>query len=173
MRICCLTMCPGNFPARARSTNYKPRHSRLPIYTLRLPGTWLYIVNDTSLISPIQRQVRKISFVPITLKMHSGLMNLGHATSQLISKDALDDDGALFGTPHLFHPTLNPGKQLDILNRKSVQIVASSLDKFAEKGSSKISLFDWVSQQILAATTGSVYGAQNPFRDPAVRAIRS
>lgn len=91
----------------------------------------------------------------------------------MISKDALEDNGALFGTPQLFHPGLNPGPQLDVLNRKSVQVVASSLSKFAQKGPSTISLFDWVSRQVLAATTESVYGPQNPFRDPAVVAIRA
>ncbi|POS75528.1 hypothetical protein DHEL01_v206074 [Diaporthe helianthi] len=142
--------------------------SRLPIYTLRLPGVRLYIVNATSLIPLIQRQVRSISFVPVTLKMHSTLMNLSSSTSQKISRDAYEDNGAVFGTPHLFHPSLSPGPQLDILNRKSVQIVASSLSKFAEKGAATISLFDWVSGQVLSATTESVYGPLNPFRDPSV-----
>lgn len=153
--------------------DYEPRRSRLPIYTLRMPGVRLYIVNATSLISPIQRQVRNISFVPVTLKMHPTMMKLSPTTSRMISKDALEENGAVFGTPHLFHPSLNPGPQLDILNRKSAQIVASLLSKFAEKGPSTISLFDWVSRQVLAATTESVYGPQNPFRDPAVVAIRA
>jgi hypothetical protein len=100
------------------------------------------------------------------------MMNLSPATSRKISKDALEDNGAIFGTPHLFHPSLNPGPQLDILNRKSVQIVASLLSKFAEKGPSTISLADWVGRQVLAATTESVYGPQNPFSDPAVVAIQ-
>lgn len=152
--------------------DYEPRRSRLPIYTLRMPGVRLYIVNATSLISPIQRQ-RNVSFIPVTLKMHPAMMKLSPATSRMISKDALEEDGAVFGTPHLFHPSLNPGPQLDILNRKSVQIVASLLSKFAGKGPSTISLFDWVSRQVLAATTESVYGPQNPFRDPAVVAIRA
>lgn len=91
----------------------------------------------------------------------------------MISKDALKDNGALFGTPHLFHPSLDPGPQLDILNRTSVKIVASSLSNFAEKGPSTISLFDWISRQVMAATTESVYGPQNPFRDPAVVATRA
>lgn len=105
--------------------------------------------------------------------MHSTLMNLSPATDQMLSKDGLEDNGALFGSPHLFHPALNPGARLDILNRKSVQIVASSLDKFAKSGSSSISLFEWASRQVMVATTESVYGPQNPFRDPAVIASHS
>ncbi|KAI7778676.1 hypothetical protein LA080_001911 [Diaporthe eres] len=85
-----------------RFADYEPRRSWLPIYTLRIPGVRLYIVNATSLIPPIQRQVRSISFVPITLKMHSTMMNLSPATSRMISQDALEDNGALFGTPHIF-----------------------------------------------------------------------
>lgn len=91
----------------------------------------------------------------------------------MITKDAVEDNYALFGPAHLFHPSLNPGPKLDILNRKSVQIVASSLSKFAQKGPSTISLFDWVSSQVMAATTESIYGPQNPFRDPAVVKIRA
>lgn len=157
----------------ATFADHWPRGRRLPIYTLRIPGVRLYIVNATSLIPPIQRQVRNISFVPVMLRMYPTLMNLSPATNQMISKDALEDTGALFGTPHLFHPSLNPGPQLDILNRKSVQIVASSLSKFAAEGASTVLLSDWVSRQVLAATTESVYGPQNPFRDPAVVAIRA
>lgn len=105
--------------------------------------------------------------------MYSTLMNLSPATNKMMSKDALEDDGALFGAPKIFHPSLNPGPRLDTLNRKSVQIIAGSLSKFAAGGSSTINMFEWVSSQMLAATTESIYGPQNPFRDPAIVAIRS
>ncbi|KUI67723.1 Cholesterol 7-alpha-monooxygenase [Cytospora mali] len=115
---------------------------------------------------------QSISFVPVTVRMHSTLMKLSPPTNQMISKDALENNGAVFGTPKVFHPTLSPGPQLNTLNRKSVQVIAASLSKFATSGSSMINLFEWVSLQVLAATTESVYGPQNPFRDPAIVAIR-
>jgi hypothetical protein len=136
------------------------------MYTLRLPSVRLYIVDATSLISPIQRQIRNISFVPITLKIHPSMMNLGPVTSQMISKDAFEDNGAVFGSPSLFHPSLNPGPKLDILNRKSIQIVATSLSKFADKAPSTVSLFEGVSRQVLKTTTESVYRPQKSLPRP-------
>lgn len=105
--------------------------------------------------------------------MNSTLMNLSQATNQMICKDAMEDNGVLFGAAKLFHPFLNPGPQLDILNRKSVKIIADSLSKIAANGSTTINMFEWVSNQLLEATTESVYGPQNPFRDPGIIAVRS
>lgn len=100
-------------------------------------------------------------------------MNLSQTTDQMISKDAMEDNGILFGAAKVFHPFLNPGTQLDTLNRKSVKIIADSLSKIAARGSTTINMFEWVSNLLLTATTEGVYGPQNPFRDPGIIAARS
>lgn len=64
------------------------------------------------------------------------------------------------------HPPLSPGPGLDAMNRAMAQKIISSLERI--HSSEVINLFDIVKQEITHATTDSVYGAQNPFRDPAI-----
>lgn len=147
---------------------------RLPIYTLRFPGIRLYIVNSTSLIQPVQRQVRTISFSPILVQMAKTIMAVSQEAYDIISKDPIEDHGFVMGVPKANHPTLSPGPKLDALNRKSVQIIAESLGGFAAKHANapaKVRMYEWVSEHIMTATTEGIYGPKNPFRDPEVRKI--
>lgn len=145
------------------------------MYTLRLPGIRIYIVNSTSLIQPVQRQVRTVSFSPILVQMAKTIMAVSQEAYDIISKDPIEDYGFVLGVPKANHPTLSPGPKLDALNRKTVQIIAMSLGDFAAKHTAqahvKVSMYAWVSEHIMSATTEGVYGPGNPFRDPKVRKI--
>lgn len=145
------------------------------MYTLRLPGIRIYVVNSTALIQPVQRHVRNISFSPILVQMAKTIMAVSQEAYDIISKDPIEDYGFVLGVPKANHPTLSPGPKLDALNRKTVQIIAASLRDFAVKHTSqvpvKVSMYAWVSDHIMTATTEGVYGPKNPFRDPKVRKV--
>ena len=65
---------------------------------------------------------------------------------------------------------LAPGAELDGMNRVMVQNVASSLDNLEAEGSSiRVGLAQWLRKTITKATTNSVYGPLNPYRDEAVQ----
>lgn len=62
---------------------------------------------------------------------------------------------------------LSPGPGLDDMNRVMIQNIAASLDSLKPSSGSrtKIELAKWLRQSVTAATTNSVYGPQNPFKD--------
>ncbi|CAN8102048.1 unnamed protein product [Discula destructiva] len=102
-------------------------------------------------------------------------MAVSQEAYNIISKDPIEDHGFVMGVPKANHPTLSPGDKLDALNRKTLQIIATSLGDFAIKHTShpsaKVSMYAWISEHIMAATTEGVYGPNNPFQDPEVRNI--
>ena len=62
---------------------------------------------------------------------------------------------------------LSAGHGLDEMNRVMIQNIAASLDslKPAPGTRIKIGLAKWLRRSVTAATTNSVYGPQNPFKD--------
>lgn len=64
------------------------------------------------------------------------------------------------------HTPLSPGPDLDGMNRVMAQKVSASVDGI--KGEQSVQLFEFIKREIGIATTESVYGPQNPFRDPIV-----
>lgn len=76
------------------------------------------------------------------------------------------------GYVNTFHnaiqPALMPGHNLDALNRTMLGMVAVQLDDQAAHKTQKVKLLDWARYQMTRATTDSVYGPGNPFRDSAI-----
>ena len=80
------------------------------------------------------------------------------------------DWGLSMDTYALMRAALLSGPGLDEMNRIMVQNVAASLDSLSSCAHQpvKIKLAKWLREIITAATTNSVYGPQNPFKDDAV-----
>ncbi|KAI0096081.1 cytochrome P450 [Nemania sp. FL0031] len=146
------------------------RHMRdkynLPIYTIRLPGIRLYVVNSSSLIQRIQRQFLTLSFTAIEARIAANLIGVTEATSKIIKHNATSEDGYLMSLPKYLHSALSTGPALYDMNRRSVQVIAKSLNKLAQEGPTTVDMFQWVRHELLLASTEGVYGPNNPFRDP-------
>lgn len=140
----------------------------LPMYTLRLPGSRLYVVNSPSLLTSIQAQVRTLSFTAIEANIAANLLGCKKATIDIIRRDMTKDEGYLMSFPKYVHSALSPGPGLDAMNRRAIQVIAKSLDEWSQKGSTKIQLWKWARHELLLASTEGVYGPKNPFRDPAM-----
>ncbi|KAI1460935.1 cytochrome P450 [Annulohypoxylon moriforme] len=139
----------------------------LPIYTLRVPGFRLYVVNSTALIPIIQRRVKTISFSPIMVEMAARYMAVSKEAFKVISKNPMDDHGFIAGMSKTTHVDLSHGPQLDSLNEKTIQALSASLDRIAaSKGI--VYMKRWVDTEIMMATTEGIYGPMNPFQDSKV-----
>ncbi|KAI1298850.1 cytochrome P450 [Xylaria venustula] len=150
--------------------HYWGSRCRLPIYTLRLPFARLYVVNSPQLVQTLQRRTRTISFAPIMVRMASTIMGLSTHAVEVIGEKHLDDHGFIHQFTQNLRATLNPGPKLDTLNRKSVQIIAASLDKLSRsKTPLKLNMVDWIYKEVMIATTEGVYGPHNPFKEPTVQ----
>lgn len=148
------------------------RHLRdttnLPIYTLRLPGTRMYVVNSTSLVSAVQRQYRSLSFAAIEAHAGKFICSLSKPGIATVQQGLMEDDSYTGKFASAIHPALTPGANLDAMNRSAAQTITSSLDKLQTSGIKNVTLFEWVRDEIVMATSDAVYGPHNPLRDPEV-----
>lgn len=136
----------------------------MPIYTLRMPGSRIYVINSTSLITSVQSQIRSLSFTAIEANIAANIVGVSGATNEIIGHDVTSDGSYLMSFPKYVHPVLSAGPSLDAMNRRSIQVITQSLDRWTEDGGTTIKLFEWVRHELLLATTESVYGPENPFR---------
>ncbi|KAI2615544.1 cytochrome P450 [Hypoxylon sp. NC1633] len=141
----------------------------LPIYTLRMPGQRIYVINSLALIQPLQRQIKTIAFAPIEAQAAATVMGVGPAGNAIIGSDKMfEHDSYLSTFVPSTNPALSPGPGLDAINGAAIRYIADSLAKLRDNGPSTVDLFTWVRGELFVATTESIYGPQNPFRDPAL-----
>lgn len=137
----------------------------LPIYTLRVPGPPLYVVNSLSVIQRIDRHILTVAFAPIQLRACEKAMSVSKTGMDKISGEKrLTEDGYLRSFPRSFAPATSPGPGLDALNRAAVNSFALSFDKLATQGPTRVNLFEWIRHELFAATMDATYGPHNPFR---------
>ncbi|KAI1207081.1 cytochrome P450 [Annulohypoxylon truncatum] len=137
----------------------------LPIHTLRLPGSRLYVINSPALITSAQSQIQTLSFTAIQSGIVTNILGVNKATNEIIGRDVTSHGNYLTSFPKYIHPTLIPGPGLDDMNKRSIQAMAKSLDALVGKGITTVKLFQWVRHELLLAFTEGVYGPRNPFRN--------
>lgn len=141
----------------------------MPIYTIRLPGARLYVINSLPLISAVQRQFKALAFPPLEAKLAANICGVSKTANDILMTNVNGDEGH-WGYSITFykmmHTPLAPGPQLDAMNRVMAQKVTASIG--ALKGPKYVRLFEFIRQEITLATTDSVYGPKNPFKDPSI-----
>ncbi|KAH7324461.1 cytochrome P450 [Stachybotrys elegans] len=143
----------------------------LPIYTLRMPGSRIYVVNSTSLVPQVQKQYKTIAFQPMAAMAAANVMNVGKAGNAIIGSDRMfEDDSYLATFVPFIAPAMSPGPGLDTMTAEATRIAADSIDKISRKGPVNVELFEWVRHQVFEAETAAMYGEGNPLRDPALEA---
>ncbi|KAI0378527.1 cytochrome P450 [Hypomontagnella monticulosa] len=137
----------------------------LPIYTLRVPGPPLYVVNSLSMIQRIDRHIVTVPFAPIQIRACDKAMAVSsQGMEKITGEKRLAEDGYFRSFPRVTAPAASPGPGLDALNRAAVGNFAATLDKLASQGRTTIKLFHWVRHELFAATMDATYGPFNPFR---------
>lgn len=130
----------------------------------------MYIVNSPDLIKLIQKQPKVFAFPPIAAHFSKSFCLSSKEANDIIDINTNGDDGDFGYVPSFYKmlaPSLAPGPGLDEMNRVMIENVAISLESLAvpaTKGQ-KIMLSSWLRHEITVATTNSVYGPLNPFKD--------
>ncbi|KAI0444733.1 cytochrome P450 [Xylaria telfairii] len=148
----------SNFYLRLRDS-YK-----LPIYTLRLPFTRIYVVNSTDLIPLLQKKWRTISFAAIGANIGS-LVGMSKEAIEVMHEDITSEHGFSVSWPRFIMPAMSLGKDLDAMNRAAITVFATETEKLRAQGVAVVGLGEWSRQAMVAATTEAVWGCQNPYRD--------
>ncbi|KAL4973067.1 cytochrome P450 [Aspergillus desertorum] len=148
---------------------YYKIHRRLPVYTLRLPGVRLYVVNSAPLISAVQHHPRTLSFSPILALTAANLIGASKPGVAVLSDDA--ENGFIKRFHDFNHAKLGPGLGLDSLRARFWSLASSSLAHgSAYSRPRSVRMYEWVAQEVMINAADALYGGRNPFRDPATRA---
>lgn len=141
---------------------------RLPIHTLRLPFSRIYVVNSTELIPALQKQWRFVSFTAISANA-GFLVGISKEGNKLLHRDLTSEHGFSNTWPKYIMSAMGPGKELDSINRDAIEIFAQEMDKLRANGApTRTGLWEWAREIMIKSTTEAVWGPKNPYRDAAV-----
>ncbi|KAI1395821.1 cytochrome P450 [Hypoxylon fuscum] len=155
--------------ARQKSGYYNQLRDayKLPIYTLRLPFSRMYIVNATELVPALQKQWRTVSFAAIAAGA-GNMVGMSKEAVKIMHKDLTSEHGFSVSWPKYIAPVMSPGKDLDELSRKAIEIFLEELGNLRAQGTVRAGLWGWTNRIMDKSTTEAVWGPENPYRDPVV-----
>lgn len=140
---------------------------RLPIYTLRAPGSPLYVVNTLHIIQRIDRHIMTVAFSPIQARLCEKVMLLDRdSMNKVAGEKETAEDGYLRSFARAIAPGVSPGQGLDALSMAAVQHFAAAFDRRAACGPTTVKLYEWLRHEIFVSTMEATYGPHNPFRNP-------
>ena len=133
----------------------------------------MYIVTTPDLIQAVQKQPKIFAFPPIEAKFASRVCGSSAEAHSILMKNVNGDEGDWGLSVESYkgmRAALSPGPELDAMNREMVRNIAISLDQLDHSchEPTRINLAKWFRTSVTAATTNSVYGPSNPFKDHAI-----
>ncbi|KAJ4349226.1 hypothetical protein N0V95_004762 [Ascochyta clinopodiicola] len=140
----------------------RKHYANLPIFTLRLPGQRIYVINDAQLISAVQKQHKILTFQSVEDSMSHRMFNLSAVGKGLQEQDAAAWRSAPAHIPSPAHVQFNPlapGKDLDHMNKVMLRALEDSMEEWVPSGSQsrKTPLFEWIKEALIVPTTNGVY----------------
>jgi cytochrome P450 len=155
-------------------------HPSLPIFTLPVPFSRIYIVTDPSLSAAVQRASKTLSFSPLVPDITKRVLGLDAPTVASV-RSGLEPEP---GEPHGYIPDihdmvysyLGPGTDLSELTLAATaelaEQVSSQVAGMAESGRGVEPVPDllvWIRHFVAVGTARFLYGAENPLAlDPAL-----
>lgn len=141
----------------------------LPINTLRIFTTRIYVVNSPELVLAVQRNAKNISFTPFVVAMLPRLFDVSRRDMDIASLNHDEEEGRCGYMSDVHSSTysvLGPGVDLDSVVRSLLENMMSHFDEMSDSPGDEavtIDLFVWVRRTITVASTSAVYGLENPF----------
>ncbi len=116
----------------------------------------------------MQRQFRTLSFDPPLVQCVRSILGVSQATVDIMNRGVAAGCEASFlaRLNKAVHPSLSAGPALDAMNKKVVRLLEHSLSELATKGPTTVRMYSWIRETVMVATTDSVFGPRNPFREP-------
>ncbi|KAH7074910.1 putative 25-hydroxycholesterol 7-alpha-hydroxylase [Paraphoma chrysanthemicola] len=142
----------------------------LPIYTLRLPGVRMYVVNSISLLQAVQRQTKVLSFEALKVRAAFNISGASMIANEIVDSDEYGGKGS-GGYATAFHKTLHAelspnSPAMEAMNAAVADAITSCLDHAkTSKNIEEFGLFEWIKHEVGLITTDTVYGPENPFRN--------
>lgn len=161
-------------------------HPRLPIFTLVVPFSRLYIVTSPTLATAVQRKpARELSWNKLLPEITGRVLGLDHATKKIVRKGlelgsignngggrGVKETGMLVDMHDMLVSYLGPGKELDALTLDAVKELVHELEEYCEttlaskrdgaKGKEE-DLLQWVRHIVGVSAARVLYGDRNPL----------
>ena len=132
----------------------------------------MYIITNADLMQATQKQPKILTFLPIEAKCASKICGVSrNAEAAFFQDDNETAETTLLKETHAARrATLSPSKEFDELNHQMLRNVVAFLRelKTTEEQPTRIGLSTWLRRSVTTATTTSIYGPLNPFRDEEV-----
>ncbi|KAF3054818.1 25-hydroxycholesterol 7-alpha-hydroxylase [Daldinia childiae] len=146
------------------------RNQQLPIFTLPVPGSRIYIVTDPSLAAAVQRASRVLSFNPVVPEVTQRVLGLDDATVEITRKN-LDpgpggERGFLPDIQDMVSAWLGPGDYLSELSLDAAAEMKNEIAAFASSPTlnhGATDLLSWVRHLVTLSTARYLYGPENPI----------
>ncbi|KAI1801532.1 cytochrome P450 [Daldinia bambusicola] len=106
---------------------------KLPIYTLRMPFSRMYIANATELNPAVQRHWRTISFAAIAAEA-GNLVGMSKGGVEVRHQNLQSEDGFSISWLKYIMPAMGPGEDLDSINKKTIEIFSADMEKLRSQG---------------------------------------
>ncbi|KAI0602013.1 cytochrome P450 [Biscogniauxia sp. FL1348] len=146
------------------------RNRQLPIFTLPVPNSRIYIVTDPSLAAAVQRASRTLSFTPVVPAATERVLGLDAATMRIVRRH-LDpgpgdrERGFLADMQDMVYARLGPGAYLGELTLAAARELQHEIccSTSTPTSAQPTDLLAWTRQLVTAATARYLYGPQNPL----------
>ncbi|QSZ32007.1 hypothetical protein DSL72_001576 [Monilinia vaccinii-corymbosi] len=149
---------------------------KAPIISISMFGGTVHIVGSAELMHSLHRQVKTASFWYLEARFTAELGGLSRdASRKLVAnlEPASEERSLLIDGLKATQQSISPLGGVDDMIRTAADVVKARLDNLAKevgKNTSTTDLWAWVQHEITVATTESVYGPENPYRDSKVEA---
>ena len=139
-----------------------------PIYTFDLYATKVYIVKTGKLVSAVQRNHKILSFDPFLTASTKRIAGITGKGLQLLQEKQGGGQGIHEEVVHAMKPALL-GPALDVMNRKMISGLCSSVDALSSDEENPLDLHAWCKDSITIASTRAVWGPKNPYESEGLR----
>ncbi|KAI1467618.1 cytochrome P450 [Daldinia caldariorum] len=139
--------------------------TRLPIYTLNIPGVPVYIANSLEVLQRVDRHIDTLPLAPMKAQTCKKVCSVSQAgLGKIYGNNLLAQDGYLYSHQRASAQAGAPGASLNALSRSASKVFAAAFDRVEARGRTAVDLYEFVHDAIFNGTTDAMYGPHNPFR---------
>ncbi|KAB5566431.1 cytochrome P450 [Coniochaeta sp. 2T2.1] len=142
-------------------------HPHLPIFTLPVPFSRLYIVTDPSLAMAVQRASKTLDFTPLVPDITRRVLGLDEEAVEVMRRGEGEDGGGfLGGVRSVVYGALGQGRELEDLSLRAGRELSCEVATWVQKVDGKgetVDLLIWVRHFVAQGTGRLLYGRDNPL----------